>query len=688
MLRLFAFLLPCLWWLFLMRDFIFGGIPVNMDTNTIYAVAKYYFNNLANGVVPLWEPFVVLGRPFYALSICNLFNPITQLMLVAKMLGANYYAGFILYITAYFFTTAVGFYFLAKEILKDRHLAYVAFVAFVFSSIGPSMFTQLTFLEILAPILWFCFFLMRFIQQQTRGHFLGVCLSVMMVLSSYLPFYFLTAFLVGVVCAVCLYPKASLEFMGRKIQFFRRHYVLSVIGMLGIITAALPLLMYKALDTSGDVVAPGRHCQYTTMAQCYERTMNQQGGMLYEEITRAGSLGERLDMGSLFAHLDKLTYGSDSLFFVPVFIYLIFFISLFVRLDRLSVFMILLAGGIGLIALGSATPVHRFLYDHVFYFHYFRNLFFLGAFLIPLLILIALKQWQSWLAFVPKDFSQKKGAVVLCLALHVLFLCVLLHYTDVVWTSIATVVLSAVMMCGWVLGLGRVQAQRWAYAWALLVLIQPSQVIAAYAWNAAEFKCTLPSAHVNPEFAWERPDKPATSTCRIYQFVPYEDFWYAMSMTDAPPKVGFPQSAAKETFALSQSIGEEALQAYARYKIVIYPDGDNPIALAGPTPQVHVAHFDVNTLELDTAFERDTQLVYNDSFTKGWRAFIDQKPVPLEIANKAFKGVRVPAGKHRVTFRFLSRRVETAYVATALVLFIFLVFTLLMLYWDNRKKPS
>src|SRR5579863_5955064 len=88
--RVFAFMTPCVLWIFLMRDFVFCRIPVNMDTNTIYGVTKFYFNNLLNGVVPLWEPFVALGRPFYAISICNLFNPVTQIVPLLKLVGINY----------------------------------------------------------------------------------------------------------------------------------------------------------------------------------------------------------------------------------------------------------------------------------------------------------------------------------------------------------------------------------------------------------------------------------------------------------------------------------------------------------------------------------------------------------------------------------------------------------------------
>jgi hypothetical protein len=98
--------------------FCFWPIPVNMDTNTIYGVTKFYFNNVLNGVIPLWEPFVSLGRPFYAIAICNLFNPVTQIVPLLKLAGMNYAMLLWLYGGLFFYRLCIGFYFLAKEILK------------------------------------------------------------------------------------------------------------------------------------------------------------------------------------------------------------------------------------------------------------------------------------------------------------------------------------------------------------------------------------------------------------------------------------------------------------------------------------------------------------------------------------------------------------------------------------------
>jgi hypothetical protein len=678
MFHLLKFGLPFAVWLVLSRSFICGDIPLNMDTNTIYGVAKYYFNNLLNGVVPLWEPFITLGRPFYAISICNLFNPVTQLVPLLKLLGLNYNLAFIIYMVVYFFAGCLGFYFLAREILKDKSLAYVGYVAFMFSSLGFAMFTQFTFLEILVPSLWFFYFLIAYARKQTIGNSLGATFSLMAVLSSYLPFYFLTVLAVFVVLAIALFPKEAGQFSRNRLSFMLSHKRLTILCVAGLICAALPLLTYKMIDASGDSVSPGRHCQYSSVKECYDRTLNEKGSMLYDEIARSGGLGERLDVGYLFAHLDKITYGSDSLFFIPVWIFVLLVLSLFLKTDRINVLLVGMMLVIGLIALGDSASLHKFLYDHVFFFGYFRNLFFLCAFLIPLVILFALRQLKALLSIIPTGISGKKMMIVWVLLAHAGFALFLKQYDGVMAISFVTVGLSALLLTIYYLGIFKVNFSVWSTVFSTLLIIQPAAVMNAYAKNAVEFKCILPSAHVKPVFGWVRPDVPATSTCRIYQFVPYEDFWYAMSMTDAPAKVGYPQAASRWTFELSQVQGEDYIASYAKYKVYVYDAVNSPgVPVTGPSKELDISHFDVNRVVFTTNYDRPKILVYNDAFTKAWHAKLDGKKVELLRANGAFKGIEVPAGEHAIEFVYAPPGGQWAYIITTVSLLIFLGLTII-----------
>ncbi len=680
MFRAVALLTPCVLWILLMRDFVFGLIPVNMDTNTIYGVTKFYFNNLLNGVIPLWEPFISLGRPFYAIAICNLFNPVTQIIPLLKLAGINYAHAFVIYMVTYFFIGCIGFYFLSLEILKDRYAAYLAYVALMFSSLGASMFTQFTFLEIVVPAIWFFLFLLRMARLPSEGHFLGLTFTTMVLISSYLPFYFMTVFLCFVGACLLLYPQELKFFCIRLFHFCIKRWRLSLFCLAGILLAAAPLVAYKILDASGDVVAPGRHCEYSSAQECYDRTMGRAGGMSYDEITRSGSLGERLDLQYLFGHTDKITYGSDSLFFLPLWIYVLLGLSVFLRLTRLTVFLSTLVLLVGLIALGPASSPFGFLYRHIFFFAYFRNLFFLGAFLVPLVILLGLYQWQMLVGIngSPMTMTAKKLIIVGMIIGHGFFIWFLRHFEGVGNMSYWTVGLSVVALSIYFSGIGRFPSKVWAGIFTFILVLQPAWTLKSYAFNAREFAAVLPSMHVKPVFSWVRPLTPAVSHSRIYQFVHYEDFWYDMSMTDAPPVVGYPQSVTRWTFDLSEHTAANVLANYAQYKIVLYDDAKslgNPVK--GPTKALTVDYFDVNTLRLKANFAKPKILVYNDSYTSSWKGFLDGKPVELFQVNEAFKGIKVPAGTHTLAFAYYPPGGRWVYVAATVALLFFLFWAIL-----------
>jgi hypothetical protein len=678
--RVLAFAAPCLVWMFLMRDFVFGKIPVNMDTNTIYGVAKFYFNNLINGVVPLWEPFVGLGRPFYALSICNLFNPFTLIMPLLKLAGMNYAAAFTAYMVVYFFIGCAGFYLLALRILKDRSLAYLAFLGILFSSLGASMFTQFTFLEMIVPSIWFFYFLLGFAAEPKEGNFLALTFCFMVLISSYLPFYFLAVFLCFVVLFILLYARDAGNFYAIFLRFLGRHWRLSLGCAAGILLAAGPLLAYKVLDAGQDVVAPGRHCQYASAQECYDRTMGRQGGMSYDEITRSGTLGERLDAQYLFGHLDKITYGSDSLLFLPVWIYVLLGLSIFLRLTRLTVLLSGMAVLVGLIACGQASGLHGFLYRHIFFFAYFRNLFFLGAFLVPIVILLALHQLKLLLDIKPQDFSARKAVITMVVIGHGLLFLYLMHFAGVPAASYLTLGASAAALALYYSGIFRFSGAVWTGIFTAVLVLQPAWILHAYAQNAGEFAGVLPSMHVRPVFSWVRPMKAAVNSSRIYQFVHYEDFWYDMSMTDAPPTVGFPQSAARWTFDLSEHTPPAVLASYAQYKIVLVDDSGGPgRPLPGPNPELSVDYFDVNTLRMTSHFSRPQTVVYNDSYTSSWKAYVDGRPSELIRANGAFKGVKAPAGEHQLEFSYHPPGGRWVHIAATAALFDCLVLAVVVL---------
>jgi hypothetical protein len=300
-----------------------------------------------------------------------------------------------------------------------------------------------------------------------------------------------------------------------------------------------------------------------------------------------------------------------------------------------------------------------------------------------MMILLGVYQLQMLLSINPDKGSAKKGIIFGVIVLHGLLFLGLKHFQGVPGVSFLTLAVSAAVFVFYYAGGFRFSRRLWIGTFAVLLIVQPVWMLRAYAFNAMEFKSILPSMHVNPAFSWVRPDKPAVSTARIYQFVHYEDFWYDMSMTDAPAQVGFPQSATRWTFDLSEHTPADVLARYARYKIILYDNlGAAPEPVSGPSPQLSVVRFDVNTLKVKTDFSVPRILVYNDSYTSSWKAYLDGTQVELLRVNGAFKGIRVPAGSHTAEFAYQPPGGAWVYITAGIAFFIFMIATVFMIYWS------
>jgi hypothetical protein len=83
--------------------------------------------------------------------------------------------------------------------------------------------------------------------------------------------------------------------------------------------------------------------------------------------------------------------------------------------------------------------------------------------------------------------------------------------------------------------------------------------------------------------------------------------------------------------------------------IVEAPLANTPMA-AG---EVRVVSYAANLIRLQTRSQGDGFLVVADAWYPGWRAFMDSRPVPLYIADVAFRGVAVPVGDHSIEMRFV-----------------------------------
>jgi uncharacterized membrane protein YfhO len=71
-----------------------------------------------------------------------------------------------------------------------------------------------------------------------------------------------------------------------------------------------------------------------------------------------------------------------------------------------------------------------------------------------------------------------------------------------------------------------------------------------------------------------------------------------------------------------------------------------------PAGTVRVVDYRSHRLVLDVESPQPAFLATSEAHYPGWRAFLDGVETPIAMTNAAFRGLPVPAGRHRVEMRF------------------------------------
>jgi len=73
------------------------------------------------------------------------------------------------------------------------------------------------------------------------------------------------------------------------------------------------------------------------------------------------------------------------------------------------------------------------------------------------------------------------------------------------------------------------------------------------------------------------------------------------------------------------------------------------------TGEVRVLRYTAREVDLETDTTAGAFLVSSEVHYPGWRAWVGGRERPLVLTNGAFRGLAVPAGRHRVRMRFAPR---------------------------------
>jgi uncharacterized membrane protein YfhO len=107
-----------------------------------------------------------------------------------------------------------------------------------------------------------------------------------------------------------------------------------------------------------------------------------------------------------------------------------------------------------------------------------------------------------------------------------------------------------------------------------------------------------------------------------------------------------------------------------------------------PDPSVGKAHIIEdrrNRVVIETENQGDGWLVLSDNYYPGWQATIDGKPAEIFRANHTMRAVKVPAGRHVLSFRFAPRALLWS-IYLSLAAAVVVVAALILLQVRRRKN--
>ena len=130
--------------------------------------------------------------------------------------------------------------------------------------------------------------------------------------------------------------------------------------------------------------------------------------------------------------------------------------------------------------------------------------------------------------------------------------------------------------------------------------------------------------------------------------------------------------------------GERVARLEAGYPLGERAMVEQPLSgLARPArpAEVRVEAREQTRVEVSVRTDTDGLLVLGDPWYPQWRVEVDGRPAELLRVDHAFRGVRVPAGSHRVVFTYQDRALQAGLVVSSLT-----VLGLAGLWWWRRRR--
>jgi hypothetical protein len=669
-------------WIWCFRGFLLARFGVTSDASAYVTHVKFLTSNLARGIYPMWEFGTQTGLPAeFFLRRIGSYNPIYGPMALLQALGVPFYPLYLGYLAVYYFTGMLGFYLLARRIFSEPLYAFIAFLFLTFSSWGTRLFDSYIYLT-LVPLIWFFYFLLSFARQMNRKNLLGAVFALMILFTTYIPFYFFGIATTFIVVWLIFYYSQLPRLWTDGARFLRNNRVFTGFCAGLLLVSLLPGGMFFAKSASNELVIGQRSSAVLPdKGDDGERRPAHFLEVGFETIT---SWGIEEDLMYSWAFPD-MRYFKFAVVYFPVLLVCLFLAGLFSGVSRVW-FFLMVWGTVVFLIFAHRFSVYPFLFEKVVFFKYFRNLhFYLWLVLMPVVVLLSVEQFRLLLSRRRDTFPAKAAAGLWVAAVHLGLLYWLGTVSRVIETTFI-VVLASLLVCLW--GVFRPGARHkavFAVALFLLAVVQPVQSYHYLVENSGTrldpetlkwykdypfLRFSLPrESTVTEQLAVRAQDLPPRSAPDFYfslrrhldlaRTLKYEFYlhylsfpFYVYDFVEAMPETRMDPARINTAFS--------RLENTAFVEVV--SDDDRSRMAPDRTGRPHIAYeemeqfvirgFDANYITLTTNFDKDKFLVFNDGYDSDWQVFINGVRAPLRRANIAFKGVWVPPGENTVLFRF------------------------------------
>ncbi len=666
------------------------------DGVSYYGHVKCFLWNMSHGVYPFWDPTRDFGTvsEFYMRRIGE-FNPLFWVVILLQQAGIDYPIAYQIFLGLYFLLGLAGFYLLANRVLQERTSALVAFLLLLFSAMGGKVFESFLLYEI-TPTIWFFYFLTAFTQTPQRVFLLGLTFTLMVIAITYIPFYFLTAWLLFVVLFGMIFWRDVAGILKTYGGFIKANKKFTAFCLGVLLLALLPGGLWYSQTSRGMETHEAQPEVREGQPQAPEVRPDMQGGEALSQARYEGSAststasidirraneGGILGTSEIRRSVENLTVLALGDFYIPLFSFLLLAAGAFMPINRKLLLLAVWGFVIYLIGLADATPVHGFFYKHVFFFKYFRNLhIFLWLVILPVFILFTAELLRLFLQWRPRHKAQQVLLAVFVLLVHVAAAMGLFWRQEgFAFSSQATVFVSAMFFLSLLQGWLRPTS---VLVWVLLsaaVVAQPMEILNHMTKGEkirgggnddlrAKIILPKPKAAQAALHAFDEPRPPAHRSPSpyfgvrwFYALYDHIDYGVFANYSDQPFIAYDRLERFDETTGDINKV-QEALAHFDNTAFIAADTPDIPLTNGVPAGQrahiiteddqnVRVVHNDVNTVTLKTKFDTPQFLVYTSNYHHRWMAWVDSKPARLVRTNVAFKGLWVPAGEHTVHLRY------------------------------------